>query len=249
MARLHLLGTGASLSSPDRTTTMLALENDGSVILVDCGADPIHRMLTVGLDPGRIDLVVLTHGHPDHITGFPLLVQKVWLAKRGRDLPVLGPRRALEQARQLFEVFDTEGWQGLPRIEWRVAEEKDEAESWRNDLWSISTSPTQHGSTPSVALRVTDLRSGRAVAYSSDTERSEAVARLARGAAILVHEATGGFPGHSTAEDAAWVAREAGVERLVLVHLPPDADTMDLDAARRHYPAIQLGHDGDVLAF
>lgn len=249
MPRLHLLGTGASLSGPGRTTTMLALESGQSIILVDCGADPVQRMLANGLDPGRVDLLVLTHEHPDHVGGFPLLVQKLWLAKRGRDLPVLGPVRALEQARRLFSAFDTSGWDGLPRLVWRQAESREGAESWSDDVWSIETSPGAHGRTPTVALRVTARENGGVVAYSSDTERSGAIARLGRAAAILVHEATGGFRGHSSAEDAARVAAEARAERLVLVHLPPEVEDEDLSAARSHFPNLELGSDGDVHPF
>lgn len=228
---------------------MLALESGESIILVDCGADPVQRMLANGLDPRRIDLLVLTHEHPDHVSGFPLLVQKLWLAKRGRDLPVLGPARALEQARRLFDAFNTSGWKGLPRLVWREAEEGEGAESWSEGAWSVETSPGAHGRTPTVALRVTARENGGVMAYSSDTERSGVIARLARDAAILVHEATGGFRGHSSAEDAACVAAEARAERLLLVHLPPEAEDLDLSAARSHFPNLELGSDGDVHHF
>ena len=91
MPSLHLLGTGASLSGAGRTTTMLAFENQGSIVLVDCGGDAVERLLSAGLDPHRIDLLIITHEHPDHVGGFPLLVQKLWLGKRSRPLPIRGP--------------------------------------------------------------------------------------------------------------------------------------------------------------
>lgn len=249
MPRLHLLGTGASLSGPGRTTTMLALESGESIVLIDCGADPIQRMLAGGLDPRRIDLLILTHEHPDHVSGFPLLVQKLWLANRGRDLDVLGPARALEQARKLFDSFDTTGWKGLPRLVWKEAEAREGVESWSDGTWSIATSPGAHGRTPTAAVRATARESGGVVVYSSDTERSDAVVRLGRGASILVHEATGGFRGHSSAEDAARVAAEADAQKLVLVHLPPQAEELDLGAARGHFRNLELGSDGDVHTF
>ena len=65
----------------------------------------------------------------------------------------------------------------------------------------------------------------------------------------MVHEATGAFGGHSTAEDAARVAAEAGVDRLVLVHLPPGVEELDLSGARSIFPDIELGNDGDALEF
>lgn len=249
MATVHLLGTGASLSGPDRTTTMLALESAGSLILVDCGGDPVQRMLAAGLDPRRIDLLILTHEHPDHVGGFPLLVQKLWLGKRGRPLPVRGPSRALEQARRLFDSFDTSGWQGLPPLQWQAVEAKTGAEVWSEPPWRITAAPGAHGRTPAIGLRVEAQDRGGILAYSSDTERSDSIVGLADGARILIHEATGEMRGHSSAEDAARVAADAGADRLVLVHLPPDAEGLDLSGARAIFSAVQLGCDGDALEF
>jgi len=90
MAQLHLLGTGAALSGPDRTTTMLAFSAGHSVVVVDCGGDVVQRLLAAGLDPNAISLLVLTHAHPDHVSGFPLFMEKIWLAKRRRPIPVFG---------------------------------------------------------------------------------------------------------------------------------------------------------------
>ena len=249
MARVHLLGTGASLSGPGRTTTMLAFEDQASVILVDCGADAIERALTFGLDIDQIDLLILTHEHPDHVGAFPLLMQKLWLSKRQRPLPVRGPRNALEQAQRLFESFDTSGWEQLPPIDWQPVETTEGAEVWEDGTWRVTAAPGQHGRTPAIGLRVENVASGGAAAYSSDTEYAEAIVRLARGAEILVHEATGGFRGHSSVEDAARVAAEAGVERLILVHLPPEAESLDLEPARQLFAGLELGGDGANFEF
>jgi ribonuclease Z len=69
-------------------------------------------------------------------------------------------------------------------------------------------------------------RSGRRIVYCTDTRPCAASVELARGADVLVHEATYGDDmaseaparGHSTAADAARIAAAAGVRRLVLTH-------------------------------
>lgn len=249
MAHLHLLGTGASLSGPGRATTMLAAETGGSIVLVDCGGDPVERLITAGLDPRAIDLLVLTHAHPDHISGFPLLMQKLWLAGRSRPLDVLGPEDALDTASRLFEVFDTSGWEGMPEPRWRRVEENTEHLAWVDDHWRVATAPAQHGKRPTIAVRLQPTAEEGAVTYSADTEYSEAVVKLAERATILVHEATGEFPGHSTAADAARAAAAAQVDRLILVHLPPEPDAADMAEARKIFAALQEGEDGSRHAF
>ena len=248
MATLHLLGTGAAYSGPDRTTTMLAFENEGSVVLVDCGGDVIQRLLAARCDPDDIAVLVLTHEHPDHVGGFPLFMEKLWLAKRHRPIPVCGPGPALEQAKRIFEAFDTSGWEGLPEIEWHVAQLDEGAEVWSDTHWRITGAPASHG-VPALALRVEDLRGGGVAVYSADTARSDAIARLADAVDILVHEATGDFKGHTSPQDAAHVALQAGVGRLVLVHLPPETPADDLAEARGSFPELYVGEDGARYRF
>jgi ribonuclease Z len=247
MARLHLLGTGAALSGPDRTTTMLAFSAGHSVVVVDCGGDVVQRLLAAGLDPDGISLLVLTHAHPDHVSGFPLFMEKIWLAKRRRPIPVHGPREALDAARRAFEAFDTSGWKGLPEIEWCAVPLLEGASVWSDERWRITAAPGSH-TIPSIALRV-EARGSGVAAYSSDTARSDVVARLAESADLLVHEATGDFRGHTSPQDAAHVASQAGVGRLILVHLPPELSATDLDEARDSFARLEVGEDGAVYSF
>ena len=69
-----------------------------------------------------------------------------------------------------------------------------------------------------------------------------------RGARVLCHDAFyvgGPEPNHTRAEDAARVAAEAGVERLVLMHLNPKADEeAELRASRPIFAATEVGRDG-----
>lgn len=105
------------------------------------------------------------------------------------------------------------------------------------------------------AMLVGPTRPGRTVVITGDTRPCAATINAARNADLLVHEATFGDDeleraketGHSTAREAAIVAREAGVLRLVLTHFSAryTRDTAELDAqARGEFGAIVMGRDG-----
>ncbi len=111
------------------------------------------------------------------------------------------------------------------------------------------------GRTVSPSDLVGPPRQGRTLVYSGDTRPSLAVMEAARGADLLVHEATFGGEeaeraretGHSTAAEAARVAADAGVRRLVLTHISPrytrDAPEL-LAEARAVFPETIIARDG-----
>ncbi len=242
MATLHLLGTGAAFSDAHRTTTMLAFIDEDSTLVVDCGGDVVQRMLAAGIDLTTVSALFLTHEHIDHVCGFPLFMERMWLGGRRDPIPVYGIEPALDQARRCFETFDTSRWEGLPDIHWHSFAEEEGALALTDTLWEVTASPGVH-SVPVVGLRVVSKRTGSVVAYSCDTEPTPAIACLAHKADILVHEATGAFSGHSSAAQAAEVAAQAEAGRLLLVHLPPGLSDDDLHEARQRFAQTELGEE------
>lgn len=242
MPTLHLLGTGAAFSDAHRTTTMLAFADEASTLIVDCGGDVVQRLLAAGLDLTTVSALFLTHEHIDHVGGFPLFMERMWLGGRRDPIPVYGIEPALDQARRCFETFDTSRWDGLPDVHWFSFPEEEGAFVLADAAWKITAAPGIH-SVPVVGLRVESVRTGGVIAYSCDTEPAPAITSLAHRADVLVHEATGDFPGHSTAAQAAEVAARAEAGRLLLVHLPPALSDDDLAEARQTFARTTLGEE------
>lgn len=102
--------------------------------------------------------------------------------------------------------------------------------------------------------RFTDKAFGVVIAFSGDTGPTPDLAPLARGADLLIHEAS--LPPeapeekaqtHCRAVDAARVAAEAGVRRLPLVHLSGDHGERSLAEARAIFPETELAAEGETL--
>ncbi|MEX2534254.1 MAG: MBL fold metallo-hydrolase [Trueperaceae bacterium] len=249
MATLYLLGTGAAVSDPHRTTTMLAVENEAGILLVDCGGDVLQRLVASGGDPSSVQALIVTHEHPDHVSGFPLLMEKLWLYGRIEPLDVYGIDPAIAQAKRVHDAFDTSAWPEYPEIRYHPVEQTEGATVLERNGWQVTATPGEHA-VPVIGLRIRDSAGGT-VSYSCDTARSSGIARLATEAQIFVHEATGSGPGHSSALEAARTAAEAKADRLLLVHLPPaeHLGPRELEEARQVFASTDKGVEGGRYRF
>ncbi|HEU5153473.1 MAG TPA: ribonuclease Z [Gemmatimonadales bacterium] len=120
------------------------------------------------------------------------------------------------------------------------------------------TVTTPGGKTVSPSDLVGPPRPGRTIVISGDTRPTDGLRRAAKGADLLVHEATfsqedlerAKESGHSTAEEAAAIARDAGVRRLVLTHISPrySREAPELLAeARMIFEETVVARDGMVV--
>ena len=235
MAQVILLGTGAALSDETREHTYMVVEGEKSAILIDCAGSPIQRLSKAGIALDRIDHVILTHHHPDHIYGISVFLLDLWLAGRKKVLHLYGLPETLRATQTIMGAFEWERWLkvGFFPVEFNPVSSAAIGLQVVTPEFSVSTTATKH-LLPSIATRVVSRQSGKAVVYSSDTQVCDSVVDLARGVDILFHEATTIYRpalGHSSARQAGAQAKRAGVKKLVLVHLPPNGDVTKIHAA------------------
>jgi ribonuclease Z len=249
MAQVILLGTGAAFSDPRREHTYLAVQGKNESILIDCGGGPVQRLGRAGVALDSIDHLIVTHHHPDHIYGVPVLLLALWLAGRKQVLHIHGLPRTLRAVRSIMHAFEWERWRqsGFFPVEYHPVVTRSISLQIVTPEFSVSTTQGQH-LLPTIATRVVSSQSGKSVVYSSDTEVCESIVEIARGADILFHEATTpvkSTAGHSSARQAGAQARRAQAKKLVLVHLPAGGDDGDIrDQARRSFQGpVVVGRD------
>jgi ribonuclease Z len=251
MARVTLLGSAATLANRQHDTIYLLVEHAGGALLIDCGGSPIHKLERAGVGLRQVTDILLTHDHTDHLYGLPLLVQGLmlyqWSGQWSGELRVWGLWETLATARALLKTLGL--WERI-EIDWRpIPAEAGQIVIESADL-RVLTAPVEH-MRPTLGVRLEGRESGRVVAYSSDSEPCAAVVALARGADVLLHEATNqrAAPGHSTPAEAGQVAARAGAGRLVLVHFDPHLDPALLcaQAAQEFGGPVEVGQDWMVF--
>jgi ribonuclease BN (tRNA processing enzyme) len=221
--------------------------SERATVLLDCGPGTLERLHRRDLI-GRLDAIVISHMHMDHVLDLlPLtgaVVTRMWDGRRpvlhvpGGDGPTV--------LAALGAVFGDE-----LRVEsaLTVAEYDADDTLTIGDL-TLTFAPTAHAA-PCFAARVTD---GRAtVVYGADGGPSDAVTTLAQDADLLVLEATfadeeaqAAAHGHMTAAQAGTLASAAAARRLLLTHLLPGVPEQELigRAQATYAGPVQLAHEG-----
>jgi ribonuclease Z len=245
VARIVTLGTAAVVRDEEHAHTYLALEGGQGFFLIDCGDSPLLRIERAGLDLDRLSGLIITHFHPDHMLGVPILLIGVCVLGRTDPLPVYGLQDVVQRFEAMMDLFRWCEWPDLYPVPCRSVAEEVGALMLEDEEFRITSAPVNH-LVPTIGLRIEDKRSGGVLAYSSDTEPCDAVVELARDADILIHEAATDTLGHSSAAQAGEIARRAGVGRLVLIHYRPAPHKYHLwvkEAAETFGGPVELAQD------
>lgn len=256
--RLTILGCSGSLGAPGNPGSSYLItspERPGAPgILMDFGPGALAAMQQVH-DPADAH-VMFTHLHADHCSDLPSLL--VWrrfhpTAPAARRNLLFGPSHAAahfgrmsadgpDDVDDISDTFDCHAWQsGVPA-----------------DIEGLTVTPfpVAHPAAESHALRVECRDCGKVLTFTGDSGLTPTLVDAARGADLFLCEAAWGPSSegkaegmHLSGEEAGRIAREAGVAKLVLVHIQPWSDVeATLAAARREFDGeVVVGRAGDVF--
>jgi ribonuclease Z len=251
VTKLIILGSSNAIPDEQHENTHMALVGKERLVLIDCVSNPTVHLPKAGLDFDRLTDVILTHFHPDHVSGVPLLLMDMWLLGRKLPLNIYGLAYTLDRMEKLMEFYDWGTWPHFFPVTFHRVPEAEMAPVLACDEFRIFSSPVHH-LVPNIGLRVEFLGGDKVLTYSCDTEPCQEVVRLASGAHVLIHESAGASLGHTSAEQAGEIARQAEVGSLYLIHYPTrkiDPETLIPEAKKKFPGPVALAKDFMELNF
>ena len=266
---VHIIGCGSALPTRKHLPSCQVVDVRDKLLLLDCGEGAQMAWRQTGLSWQRISHIFLTHAHGDHVFGLPGFLSTMGLLGRTAPLFIHGPSQ-LHQV--IFEDRSMEVWslplrhrlpccgylikekQGLPHIR------REMIDFYRIPTWAINRIKkgadwtTAEGDTVPHSRLTTPPDPVRSYAYCSDTMPVPELAEQIRGINLLYHEATYADAehelaeryGHSTARQAAAIARDAEVQQLVLGHFSAryEDENILLQEAKEVFENTILAYEG-----
>jgi ribonuclease BN (tRNA processing enzyme) len=245
IVRLTVVGSGTSQPQPETPASGLLIETDETAVLIDCGQGVIRELMGIR-DPRELDAIVIGHMHADHYIDLVSLRYLLpWEGVASAHLPVLLPPGgkarldALATAISERPKFFDDAYSVL---------EYDPAHRIHVGDLTLTFVPGQHY-VPAWGCIVSGPDGAR-IAISGDTGPSDGFVEAARGADVVVAEATlidstmdDPRRGHLTAEEAVDMADRAGAGRIILVHFRAELrDRIEHACAAR--PGAMAGRPG-----
>ena len=254
--QLIVLGSGTSVPHPQRASAAFWLETEGGSMLLDCSADAMHRMAQEDLDWPNLDAIWISHLHLDHCGGLASLLFAMKHAPRTqlrrKPLRIF----SCTGVERLLHAIDQSNEYGLFKQPFPIEVSEfachDQLEFTPLEGIRCEMLKTPH-TRESLAMRLTNF-GGKTVVYSSDTGVSKELATFAHGADLFILECSfyenKPVQTHLNLAEAMRIAQMAAPRKLLLTHLYPEWDSIDLEAkARELWPGETIAaHDGLRIA-
>ncbi len=103
--KITFLGTSDAVPSARRNHSSIYLNYNGENILIDCGEGTQRQFRKAGLNPCKVNKLLITHWHGDHVLGIPGLLQTLALSGFRKGLEIYGPKGTEKFAKEILKSF------------------------------------------------------------------------------------------------------------------------------------------------
>jgi len=107
--KLTFLGTAGAIPTAKRNHTAILLDYQGEHILIDCGEGTQRQFRKARINPGKINSLLISHWHGDHVLGVPGLLQTLGLSGYNKSLYIYGPRGTKKFMKEILKIFHFTG--------------------------------------------------------------------------------------------------------------------------------------------
>jgi len=249
---LLFLGTASGLPVANKFSSAIYLSANGKSFLLDCGEGVSNSLLKHKLPYQEIEAIFITHTHPDHCAGLPLLLQLMHVNKREKPLTIFLPEEALDPfARYLWACYLFPEFTTFPY----KLRKLDEDTNYSSGNLFIDAHPNFHlenyrrlvseNSYPNLMLCFSlVIQAGeKKIVYSSDLGAIADLENIAHDADLLIVEGL-----HLKAEELFAKIGEWKVKQTILTHFLPGLEKKEkgLIAQARKYGVknFKLAKDG-----
>jgi ribonuclease Z len=262
MIEVTFIGTGSAMPPIGRGNTCFTVRTEGLLFLADAGPTVFSDLQRAGIDPSQVNAVFLSHGHADHILGFPQLALLAKFEVKAQPLQVYCTSAVREAVSSITRLTFPEARDIVERFRWvELAEGPRQSYELTDNV--VLTTEMVFGPPymPVLGLRLDFNKQHVSLAFSADTAPSDTFASMATGCDLLIHEAS--FSAtlqpdvspqmvfHSDARQAGQIAARAKAKRLALVHLSQMSGNhrrvLTAEAAENFKGLILVPDDGDVI--
>ncbi len=218
---VRFVGSGDSFGSGGRFQTCILVDGPASRVAIDFGASSLIALAQQGIEHNTIDAILLTHLHGDHCGGVPfLLIDAMLAAKRARPLVIAGPSDVERRMAAIREALFPGSHAMTPKFPLAWIEMEPGRPHRVLDLVVMPERARHTKETNPSALRVE--MDGKVIAYTGDTEWTDEVARVGRGADLLIAECYAyekPIKWHLNYPEIAANRDRFGAKRVILTHM------------------------------
>lgn len=265
--KVTMLGTGGALLDPDRGHTSIAVQIREKTYLMDMGTGATRKMIEACIDPISVEAIFLTHLHFDHTADLPVFVLGSWMSDLQTSPVIYGPEGTSNFVEHLFEggayAIDIAARAQYPQRQANMQALRPDVRLMKpgvifeDDRLKVTAMPVDH--IPSDICKCFGLKlesEGKTIVFSGDTIALPEMVDFAKGAELLIHEAT--FPeaaieyraqngigtfSHTSPRQLGQIARDAGVGCLIPTHIGhwDSANPIVKKLAAQHMPVEIMG--------